>query len=361
MRAMMLSAGRGVRMRPLTFSLPKAAMPVLGRPISVQLLNRLARLGVEEAVVNLHHLPGAVRETLGGGTEAGLPPVRFVFEPELLGTGGGIGNAAPLLRGAGPILIHNCDFLADIDVAGLLDAHRASGRLATLALAPARDGYSAVEVDGNGLVLSLGGLPVARPHWITDRLLFTGCHIIEENVLELIPEGRPSDIVADVYRKLAERGQVGYHLHEGFWWEFGSPHLYLDGTMALIDLPAARRKEIAIHDPVRNVGDARVAVGTGVQIHGSARVTGRAAIGFATFVSENVELEDSVIMPESWIGPGCRLRRVVVGPGVEIPAGFEAEDAIVCTHPGTSASIPPSCAREDGLVVCALSPEREHA
>jgi NDP-sugar pyrophosphorylase family protein len=154
MNAMLLTAGLGVRMLPLSLTLPKPAIPVLGRPMVAQILERLARAGIERAVLNLHHLPEAVRRAVESGPEASRPAVEFSHEEEILGTAGGIGRAAPALRGDGPILIHNGDFLSDIDISAAVESHLRSKMAATLVLTPSRAGYSTVDVDGEGRVLS---------------------------------------------------------------------------------------------------------------------------------------------------------------------------------------------------------------
>ena len=116
MKAMLLAAGLGTRMLPLTLTAPKPLLPVLGRAMARQTLRRLGGFGVEQAVLNLHHMPDRVREDLGEGAEDGLPRLSYTQEPQLLGTGGGIGNAAPHLRGDGAFVVCNGDFLADIDL-----------------------------------------------------------------------------------------------------------------------------------------------------------------------------------------------------------------------------------------------------
>jgi mannose-1-phosphate guanylyltransferase len=351
---MLLSAGFGLRMKPLSLTLPKPAIPVLGRPIAVQILHRLARCGVTEAVLNLHHLAGLVRQMLGAGNEAGLPPIRFSFEETILGTGGGLGKAAPLLRGNGTILVRNCDFLSDIDIGAAVEAHRRSGLPATLVLAPARDGYSRVDVDRQGRVLSLAGSPVCDPARVAGSHLFTGCHIIEEEILDRIPVGRPSDIVREVYRPLATEGGLGSFFHDGFWWEFGTPELYLEGNLRLLDLPDEQRRQVALHDPVQEMPHGIAAVGTGAKLGDAVKIDGHAALGFASYVSDRVVLRDSVVMPEAWIGPDCRLARTIVAPGVEIPAGFSIESSVVCPDPGRGPGpdLPEAARCVGGMLIC---------
>ena len=187
MKAMLLAAGKGERMYPLTLELPKAAIPVLGRPMALQILNRMAQAGIEEAAVNLHHLPQKMREVLEKGFGNGIPALHLSHEETILGTAGGLRRAAPTLRGDGPILVHNSDSLADIDLLAALRAHQESGHLATLVLTRARPGYSLVDVDGQGRVLSLAGKPSVEPGRVAASYLFTGCHILDESLLDRSP------------------------------------------------------------------------------------------------------------------------------------------------------------------------------
>jgi len=352
MKAMVLSAGVGRRMYPLTLSQPKPAITVLGRPLVVQILHWLAGHGVDEAVLNLHHRPDGIKQLLGDGDNPGLPTVGYRFEETILGTGGGIRNAGSALCGEGPIVVSNSDFLSDIDLASVLQAHRASECLATLVLAPRRPGYSVVLRDADGRVLSLAGKPQVDPSRADGEYLFTGCHIIDEEVIERIPATGTSCIVNDVYCPLASQGRLGSYVHQGFWWEFGSPDQYLEGCLRLLAQPKDKLNRINTeHDPIRRLSDAVAAVGPGAGFDTGVKVTGHAAIGYGSFVSEHTHIEDSVVMPEAWIGPRCRIKRSIIAQGVELPAGCQTEEELICTDPDASAELPPSTRREAGMLV----------
>ena len=134
MKGMLLAAGAGERLKPLTPTQPKPLLPVLGRPLALQILHRLRNEGVDEAVVNLHHHAQQVRDAIGEGESSGLPRIRYSHEEQLLGTGGALQRAAAMLRGDGPIVVCNSDFLTDVELGTMLDHHRRSGALVTLAL-----------------------------------------------------------------------------------------------------------------------------------------------------------------------------------------------------------------------------------
>jgi len=351
-KAMLLAAGVGRRMLPFTLLQPKPAIPVLGRPLVVQLLRWLGRKGVDRAVLNLQHLPEGIKAVLGDGKYSGLPEVHYSHEQEILGTAGGIRQAGEMLRGDGPIVICNSDILSDIDLAAALQTHLSSGRPATLVLAPGRPGYTVVRRARDGLVRSLGSAVGSDDSPPGGEYLFTGCHIIEEELIDRIPPDGPSDIVRDVYRPLIEEGRLGSYVHEGFWWEFGSPELYLDGCLRLLGRTAESLSLISTdHDTIRRVDQACAAIGPGADFHESVRFCGGAALGYSSYVSEKTRIEDTVIMPEAWIGPKCDLQRSVIGLGVELPAGFACRDMMVCRDADPTREVPPSIRREGGMLL----------
>jgi NDP-sugar pyrophosphorylase family protein len=357
MIARVLAAGRGERMLPLTRLLPKPAIPVLGRPLIEQVLRGLGRQGIERVVMNLHHLPDLVENLIGDGRSLGLERVEYSREETILGTAGGIRNAAHSLLGEGPILVRNSDFLCDVDLARLESAHLASGALATLVLAPSRPGYSVVEVDRDGGVLSLAGLPSpADPKRVAGRYLFTGLHMIEEDVVDRIPRRGASDIVRDVYVRLVEEQRLASVIHDGFWWEFGAPLDFLEGCLRLFDLPLEERAKVADTDSIRTIGRAMVALGCGVELDpASVELVGRVALGFAALVGEGTSLQDTIVMNEAWVGPGCRLERAIVAPGTEVPAGLRVENALICADSDSTESLPTHIVREGGLLLTPIT------
>ncbi len=346
MKAMLLAAGYGERMLPITRVVPKPLIPVLGRPLAPQILSRLGTEGIDEAVMNLHHLPQALRDAFGDGTAVGLRALHYSLEAEqLLGTGGGLVHAAAHLKGAGTILVRNSDFLADIPLSQAIASHLRSGCPATIVLAPHRPGFTAVTIDDRHRVVAFGA-----DH--AGGYLFTGYHLIEESVLDLIPRGAPSDIVRDVYFGLAADGRLNAHVHDGFWWEFGSPRDYLEGSMRLVALPAEKRMHLGDFDVVRPVGGAVAAIGAGADLSAPGiQLEGTLAIGMGVMVGEGATLEDTVVMPEAWVGPRSTLRRCIVGPGTEIPLGFNASDALLATDIDSDAGTAPGIERVSGLLL----------
>src|SRR5437870_5981980 len=164
MKAMVLAAGLGTRLRPLTATLPKPLLPVAGRPILEWNLLLLKRHGITEVIINLHHLGEQIVRALGDGARLGLR-LAYSHEPTLQGTGGGIKQAAPFLKG-GPFLVLNGDTLSDCDLTALIAAHRASRALATLAVRddPNASSWGPVTLDAHARILQIKGNPRSEEH-----------------------------------------------------------------------------------------------------------------------------------------------------------------------------------------------------
>jgi NDP-sugar pyrophosphorylase family protein len=262
MKAMVLAAGLGLRMRPLTLLRAKPALPVLNRPLIHWTLELLRRHGVTDVVVNLHHLPATVRRAVGDGRALGLR-VSYPFERELLGTGGGPRKVRRLF-GDEPFLLVNGDVVFDFDLSDLVRRHVASGARATLALKAHRAAaeYGGIVTGPGGFIRALAGLP--RP--VPGRpLLFTGVHVLDPSLLDRLPPG-PSDSVRNLYAPLIAEGErlLGVRVG-GAWYDFGGPSLYLASQLAMVS------------SGFRGEGRARL-IHPDARIHPRARVT-RSVVG----------------------------------------------------------------------------------
>src|SRR5690349_18227589 len=180
MKAMILAAGFGERLWPLTADRGKPALPVLGKPLVGYVAEYLARFGVTEAVVNLHHRPESVREALGDGSSFGLH-LEYVYEPIILGTSGGLDNARAHFEDETFVVV-NGKIITDLDLGAALETHRRSEALATLVLKRnvGRERFSIVDTK-NGMVTEFAGMPKPGSGSAEDNvpLMFTGIHILE--------------------------------------------------------------------------------------------------------------------------------------------------------------------------------------
>ena len=301
MKAMILAAGFGTRLFPLTIDRTKPAIPFLGKPLVGYVAEYVARFGIKDIVVNLHHQPQSVIEALGDGSAFGVEIAYTVEEPEILGTAGALAFAREHLEGDTFVIV-NGKIISDIDIAEAVAAHKRSGCIATMVLKEnhKREKFTVVEtVDGCVDHFGPHATPVTEAelrdteHEIPVPLMFTGIHILEPEILDMIPTDGPSDTVMDVYIPyLKDGGKIAAHVAEGSWFELSTIPRYLDISLAMM-----------------KAGD--VHFGRNCVLEGAA------------------SLKDSVIWDNVTIGDGATLYRTIVADGVTIQPGESFENAAI--------------------------------
>ncbi|MCS6926489.1 MAG: NDP-sugar synthase [Candidatus Binatia bacterium] len=217
MRAMILAAGFGTRLQPLTHRLPKALIPVAGRPLIEYGLLFLKSHGIAEVVINLHHLGEQIRTALGDGRRYGLR-ITYSCEEQLLETGGGIKQAQPFLDGD-TFVVLNCDTIIDLDLEALVAVHRRTRAVATLVLRPDTDAvrYGLVETDASHRIRRLRGYPPAVEGPLFPYM-FTGLQVLEPRVFAFMPAEKPFSTTRELYPRMLHAGEplFGY-IHTGPW------------------------------------------------------------------------------------------------------------------------------------------------
>lgn len=295
MKAMILAAGLGTRLRPLSLEIPKPVIPVLGQPLCSCAMAFLLEHGATSFLLNLHHGPETVREKVTAWA-GGRFPVEFTHEPEILGTGGGIGNAREHLRG-GTFVTANSDAVARFPLLDALARHRATGALATLVLFPdPAKRYTPVRVREDGRITGFGeAAPVG-----TFEGFYTGCQIVEPELLDHIPRGRPSCIIRETYVPLIARGApVFAYPTSGRFLDFGTPEDYLRGALALLaEREGGKGPNFFAHP--------------------------RASIGTGAVLGPGAVVEDGAV-----VGAGATVRRAILWPGAVVPPGALVENGIL--------------------------------
>ena len=223
MKAMVLAAGLGTRLRPLTNDRPKALVEVGGRPLITYNLGLLRRFGVTDVVVNLHHHGDAVRAALGDGGTLGL---RIVYSPEdpLLDTGGAIKHAQALL-GDEDFLVLNSDPIVDLALERLIARHREHKSAATLVLRhdPDQARYGEIEIDADERVRRFLGAPAVVREALTPYM-FAGVHVMTPGVFRFMPAGGAFSMTHDTYPKMLAAGVALYGFpFDGFWRVIDTP------------------------------------------------------------------------------------------------------------------------------------------
>lgn len=340
MKAMILAAGLGTRLQPLTDHTPKPLLPLMLTPMIGHLLAQLRCQGVREVVVNGHHLSDRLAAWLGDGSRWDLRLV-FAHEPDILGTAGALKNAEPLLWGA-PFLVVNADVLADVDLQALWAWHCDRGALVTMVVRPdpaARDARPVV-IDEHDRVRRINGRPeslYAGPG--EEGTIFTGIQIVEPQVLDAIPANRFVSTTADTYPQLLQDGQpVLAYRHHRYWLDVGVPERYLQAHWDLLDgalgtswkgrLPPGSRvvcgkgeqqmNDAILHPPV--------VLGADVTLAAGARLGPYAVLGAGCRLGPNAEARESVLGDNAIIGADAVLRRCILGPGVRVPSGQSLQE-----------------------------------
>jgi len=297
---MILAAGYGTRLWPLTVDRTKPAIPFLGRPLVGYVAEYLSRYDCREVVVNLHHQPESVRAALGDGSRFGVH-LEYVEEQEILGTSGALDNARHLLEG-GTFFVVNGKIVTDIDLGEALETHRRTKALATLVLLPnkGRERFSMVETL-DGLITRFGGMPAPasdNADKMDERevpLMFTGIQILEPRIFDYIPRGVFSHSTTDVYPQAIASGErVAAHTASGMWYELSTISRYLEISLALM----------------KKLGK-DVWMGEGCKL------------------SDNAEIREAVLWDEVTVETGARVRRAILGDGVRVASGEVFEDVAV--------------------------------
>ena len=236
-RAMVLAAGRGTRLAPLTHVTPKPLVPVAGRPLLEHILSLLRAGGIEEVVVNLHHLGHVIEQHLGNGSRFGLR-IRYSWEDPILDTGGGIKRAEPLLAGE-PFVVINGDSLLEIQLREVIDYHRARGGVATMVVRPDPQAaaYGLIELDSTERVRRLVGLPPGKVSEPLRGFMFPGLHVFEPAIFDWMEADIPYSIVRVTYPKLVAAGLSVYGYITSARW------VTIDTPAALADADAKMRAE----------------------------------------------------------------------------------------------------------------------
>jgi NDP-sugar pyrophosphorylase family protein len=228
MRAMVFAAGYGTRLRPLTDELPKALVPVAGRPMIEYPLLLLRYYGITEIVINVHHLGEKIEDYLQGGKKLGLH-LTYSKEKELLDTGGGLLQAKTFLEG-GAFVVINSDVIIDLPLQAAIDQHRKYRATATFVLRPdaQADQYGAIEISAERRVQKFLNhqAPSSGAAGPVRKLMFTGVQILEPKVFDYM-EAANSAVFSTTkvtYPKMLTEGERLYgFLFEGFWQDLGTP------------------------------------------------------------------------------------------------------------------------------------------
>jgi NDP-sugar pyrophosphorylase family protein len=330
MKAILLAGGQGTRLRPLTLNTPKPVVPIFNRPFLTYQIDLLKQVPeIDEVILSLNYQPEAISAVFGDGSALGIA-IRYVVEPEPLGTAGGIKFASRGLQG--PIVVFNGDVLTSIDLAAVIRLHRERHATATIVLTPVENpsAYGLVETDGQQNVLRF--LEKPKPGDITTNRINAGIYVLEPGTFDRIPDGQPWSIERTYFPSLVERGEtfVAYD-YQGYWIDIGTPEKYLQVHQ---DILAGRFHAAPFRDTRPAQGGvssrARIAEGASVEhpsfvdddavIEAGARVGPLSVVGRGTRVEADARVEGTILWPDCIVGSGAIIKGAIAGRGCRLGA-----------------------------------------
>ena len=345
MKVMILAAGLGTRLRPLTTYVPKPLLPLMLRPMLERLLEQLQGCGVQEVVINLHHQAEQLRHWLGDGSRWQLR-LHVSYEPDILGTAGALKRVESRLQDA-PFVVMNADVLMDIDLPAVWHWHCQRDAMVTMVVRPdpAARHYGAVVVDTADRVRQINGRPATLKHVSGQETVFTGLQVISPPLLDRIPPACFVSTTADIYPAFVAQGAAIYaYRHTGYWIDVGVPERYRQAHWDVLDgrlgdqwwqrMPPATRvvldtnpqpsgeKDITIVPPV--------VLGATGELAAATRVGPYAVLGPGCRLEVGAKVRQSVLWENVQVGMGARITRSILGTGVCIAAQSVLDGAVRC-------------------------------
>lgn len=290
---MILAAGFGTRLWPLTVDRTKPSVPFLNKPLISHSVEYLHRFGVDEIVINLHHQGDSIRQALGSGEAFGVK-IYYSQEEEILGTSGGLDHARNYFQDA-TFVVMNGKVITDLDLSAALKHHKERRALATLILKENLnyEKFSTVLLNEDGNIRGFGAYPENRSSSLP--LMFTGIQVMEPEIFNYIPRNCFSHSTTDVYPKAIAEGKViAAYTGTGVWQEFSTLARYLNISLEYLHQQGQNR-----------------------------------ILGKDSSIAEGALVSNSILWDRVRVETGAFLQRVVVGDDVSIPAGTKLENAVV--------------------------------
>jgi mannose-1-phosphate guanylyltransferase len=322
MKALLLVGGQGTRLRPLTVHAPKSIVPIFNRPFLHYQLDLIKRVSeIDEVILSLNYQPHRIEEVFGDGSSAGIK-LRYVVEPEPLGTAGAVRYAAQGVRDT--IVVFNGDVLTQVDLRGLIDFHRERRARATIVLTPVDNptAYGLVETDAASNILRF--LEKPKPEDITCNTINAGIYVLEPDTFDRIPAGVAWSIERSFFPSFIERGETFLaSIYRDYWIDIGTPEKYLqvhrdimDGRYAMPPFNGEPRK--AWIAPTAQV-DSRARlegplfVDEGCRVEAGARLGPYTVLGRNCRVEKDANVSGAIAWADSHIGREAHVTDTIIG------------------------------------------------
>lgn len=329
MKAVVLVGGQGSRLRPITYDVPKAMVPLRNRPFMGYMMDFLRAGELDGAVLSLGYLPDPIKEYFDG-QDLNDFSIDYAVEEHALGTAGGIKNAEAYLDG-GPIVVVNGDVLSGLRLGEVIAKHQASDALATITLTSVEDptAYGLVDVDHDMLVHRFLEKPAADE--VTTNLVNAGVYVLEPEVLAMIPAGQEVSIEREVFPHLQAEGRLRAYVSSSYWRDIGTPRSYLAASHDVLSGAVGDREDFDYLQVDPSVSSDKgvkvlppVSIAEGCVLERGATVGGRSALGRECRIGEGALVEGSILFDGVEIEPGAVVRGSIIGPRARV-----GQDAIV--------------------------------
>jgi mannose-1-phosphate guanylyltransferase len=323
MRAVVLVGGQGSRLRPITYDVPKAMVPLRNQPFMGYMMDFLRAAGLEGAVLSLGYLPDPIQEYFEGKDLDGFS-IDYAVEDTALGTAGGIKNAEGYLDGR-PFVVVNGDVLSGMDLRVAIDKHKESDALATIVLTSVEDptAYGLVEVDHEMLVHRFLEKPAADE--VTTNLVNAGIYVLEPEVLAMIPAGREVSIEREIFPYLQAERRLRAYVSSSYWKDIGTPRSYLAASQDVLSGAVGAREgfDYLQVDPSAVLGKGvkvlpPVSVAADCVLKNGATVGGRSSLGRGCRIGEGAVVEGSILLDGAEVEADAVVRGSIIGPGARV-------------------------------------------
>ncbi len=321
MKAFVMAAGAGTRLRPLTYEIPKPMVPVLNKPVLEHVLENLKKHGINEVILNLHHCPGTVKEHFQNGSSLGIN-IKYSFERNLLGTAGGVKKMEDYFDST--FVVMSGDGLTDINLSKALQFHKKKKALGTMVLKAidSKFEYGVTLTDNSGKIKKF----IEKPKWsdVFANTVNTGIYIFEPEIFRYIPKNKLYDFGFQVWPDLLKKGKriFGYVMKD-YWTDVGNIKEYRRGVRDALE------GKIKLNIPGKQIKPG-VWVGKGTKIEKGAKLYAPCVIGCNCFIGKNAVIDKFTTVGDfSKIDREAVIKNSILWENVKVAKNVRLENCVI--------------------------------
>lgn len=339
MKAMILAAGVGSRLDPLTRNVPKPMVPIVNRPVIEHIIDKLKKHGFDEIMVNLHYLGDIIKDHLGDGSKLGVK-LAYALEDQLWGDAGSVKRSEEFLKGDTFIVVGGDD-ISDINLTELLQFHKAKKAVSTLALSLVDDPseYGIVLTDDDGRITKF--LEKPKGQVVFSNTANTGVYVFEPEVFDIIPTGASFGFGHNVFPRLLEEDKPMYgYITSAYWKDVGNLQVYrktnfdaLTGVVALNMGGDANTSGVRIGSNPSIDATAEISgpslIGDNVTIGAGSKILPNSIIGNNVKIGANATVSNSILWDNAQVNDGTLLERTIIGRDATVQTNYGVFDGVV--------------------------------